>query len=432
MASQEDRQIRGRTDVLAIGGGPTNLSLAALADPIDDLEVSVLEARPSVAWHPGLLWSDSRLQASALKDLVTPVDPTSRFSFLNFLREHGRLYRHIIASDGCVRRMEFSQYFSWVAQRLNVCLDERVDSVGHDADGFVVDTSRGRWFAKNIVLGVGSVPDVPEFADGLPKSSVWHVSDHVTSAVSLAGKRVVVVGGGQSAGEVILDVLSGSRGLPRSATWVTGKSGLRPLDDSPFTNEFFNPRFARYFQALPEDHRRAVLGWQMSAIKGITVDLLHRIYSRLYEIDYLSPERLEYHILSGVELRSLNRLPEGMTAGLVDPASGNRWTDHCDVVLLATGFRQEIPEFMSRLRSRIPIAGSAYAVDGSFRVQWDGPDDNRIYVQGAGLVNFGVGDKTLGLASWRSATIVNSLLGKSHYSLDSDEISIRFPSFSQD
>ncbi|MER6103735.1 SidA/IucD/PvdA family monooxygenase [Streptomyces sp. NPDC001832] len=31
-----------------------------------------------MAWHPGLLWSDSRLQVSALKDLVTLVDPTGR------------------------------------------------------------------------------------------------------------------------------------------------------------------------------------------------------------------------------------------------------------------------------------------------------------------------------------------------------------------
>ncbi|MET7900520.1 SidA/IucD/PvdA family monooxygenase [Streptomyces sp. NPDC005355] len=420
-------RVRGRADVLAVGAGPANLSLAALADPIDGLDISVVEARPSVAWHPGLLWSDSRLQVSALKDLVTLVDPTSRFSFLNFLREQGRLYRHIVASDGYVHRTEFSQYFGWAAQRMNVRLDERVVQVKHDADGFVVDTDRGQWIAKNLVLGIGSVPDVPEFAVGMPRRHVRHVADYLTGVVSLADKRVVVVGGGQSAGEVMLDVLSGNRGLPKSVMWIAGRSGLRPLDQSPFTNEFFNPLFARYFQALPEEHRRTVLGQQMSAIKGIAVDLLHRIYTRLYELDYLTPERVKYYILSGAELRSLSQCPGAMTAEFADLLTGRRWTDEYDMVLLATGFRQELPGFMDGLRARIPVAGTTYAVDSDFRVPWDGPDDNRIYVQGVGPVNFGVGDQTLGLASWRSATIINSLLGKSHYDLDGDDISIELP-----
>lgn len=420
-------QFRGRADVLAIGAGPANLSLAALADPVTGLDVSVLEARPSVAWHPGLLWNDSRLQVSPLKDLVTLVDPTSRFSFLSFLRERGRLHRHIIASDGYVHRTEFSQYFEWAAQRMDVKLNERVVRVEHDHRGFAVDTNRGRWIAKHLVLGTGSVPDVPAFAAAMPQSRVWHVADHLSRADSLAGKRVAVVGGGQSAGEVMLDALSGNRGMPATVTWIAGRSGLRPLDQSPFTNEFFNPRFARYFQVLPEEHRRAALEQQMPAVKGITADLLHRIYTRLYELDYLTQEGVKYRILSGVELRSLSDCPAAVSAEIADPVSGSRWTDDFDAVLLATGFRQELPEFMAGLRPRIPADGATYAADTSFRVLWDGPDDNRIYFQGADPVSIGVGGQTLALASWRSATIVNSLLGRSHYDLDGDEISIRLP-----
>jgi lysine N6-hydroxylase len=417
-------RVRGRADVLAIGAGPANLSLAALADPVPGLDVSVLEARSSVAWHPGLLWSDSRLQVSPLKDLVTPVDPTSRFSFLSFLREHGRLYRHIIAGDGYVHRMEFSQYFGWAAQRMNVSLNERVVKVEHDRRGFAVDTNRGRWIARNLVLGIGSVPDLPACAAGMPRSRVWHVAEHLSRPDSLAGKRVAVVGGGQSAGEVMLDTLAGNRGMPATVTWIAGRSGLRPLDESPFTNEFFSPPFARYFQSLPEEHRRVVLGQQMPAIRGITADLLRRIYTRLYELDYLAPAGVKYRILSGVELVSLSERPAAVTAEFADPVSGSRWAGDFDVVLLATGFRQELPGFMAGLRARIPVAGATYALDSSFRVRWDGPDENRIYLQGGDLVNTGVSGQTLGLASWRSATIINSLLGKPHYELDGDEISI--------
>ncbi len=42
-------------DVIGIGLGPFNLGLAALLDPIDDVDEVFLEARDEIAWHPGML-----------------------------------------------------------------------------------------------------------------------------------------------------------------------------------------------------------------------------------------------------------------------------------------------------------------------------------------------------------------------------------------
>jgi len=79
-------------DLVGIGLGPFNLGLAALADPVDDLDAVFLEAREDVSWHPGLMLPDATLQVPFLADLVTMADPTSRWSFLQFLKESGRLY----------------------------------------------------------------------------------------------------------------------------------------------------------------------------------------------------------------------------------------------------------------------------------------------------------------------------------------------------
>src|SRR5262249_46924941 len=45
-------------------------------------------------------------------------DPTSRHSFLSFLRETRRLYRFVVANPAHVSRVEYEQYYRWVARRL--------------------------------------------------------------------------------------------------------------------------------------------------------------------------------------------------------------------------------------------------------------------------------------------------------------------------
>src|SRR5690242_11739568 len=97
----------GIFDLVGVGIGPSNLSLAALAEPVADLSTVFMDAKPAFRWHPGLLDRAAVIQTSFLKDLVTPIDPTSRYSFLNFLRETGRLYRFLVADFPHVSRVEY-------------------------------------------------------------------------------------------------------------------------------------------------------------------------------------------------------------------------------------------------------------------------------------------------------------------------------------
>ncbi|MFV0294280.1 MAG: SidA/IucD/PvdA family monooxygenase [Paracoccus sp. (in: a-proteobacteria)] len=79
-------------DLFGIGTGPFNLSLAALADSIPQLRCRFAERRPQFAWHPGIMIAGTTMQTSFLKDLVTPVLPTSCWSFVNYLVEHERFF----------------------------------------------------------------------------------------------------------------------------------------------------------------------------------------------------------------------------------------------------------------------------------------------------------------------------------------------------
>ena len=58
----------------AIGLGPSNLSLGALAKTAG-LEGIHLERNHEFRWHPGMLLDDATIQVPMLKDLVSAVEP---------------------------------------------------------------------------------------------------------------------------------------------------------------------------------------------------------------------------------------------------------------------------------------------------------------------------------------------------------------------
>ncbi|SNX84745.1 probable l-ornithine N5-oxygenase [Melanopsichium pennsylvanicum] len=111
-------------DLLGIGYGPAHLALSiALRESVDASEASFkshfLEKRGYFAWHPALLLPGSQLQVSPLKDLVTLRDPTSTYSFYNYLHSHGRLARYINKEQGVPSRREWTSYLAWAARRMN-------------------------------------------------------------------------------------------------------------------------------------------------------------------------------------------------------------------------------------------------------------------------------------------------------------------------
>ncbi len=79
-------------DLIGIVIGPFNLSLAALLEKAPDISNIFLDKKTDFDWHPELMFKDSIMQTNYLMDLVTPVDPTSPYSFLNYLSERNLFY----------------------------------------------------------------------------------------------------------------------------------------------------------------------------------------------------------------------------------------------------------------------------------------------------------------------------------------------------
>src|SRR5215218_9977761 len=120
-------------DVVGVGIGPFNLSLAALADGVDGLSALFLDGQAEFTWHPGLMFDDARLQVSFLADLVSLVDPTNRWSFLAYLRDRDRLFPFYFAERFHITRREFQDYCRWAAAGLGSCrFGARVEAVAWD------------------------------------------------------------------------------------------------------------------------------------------------------------------------------------------------------------------------------------------------------------------------------------------------------------
>jgi lysine N6-hydroxylase len=89
-----------------------------------------------------------------------------------------------------------------------------------------------------------------------------------------------------------------------------------------------------------------------------------------------------------------------------------------DMIVLATGYRFVLPEFLHSLENRIELNSIGEPVlESDFSLTWDGPRENRIFVLNAGRHSHGIAEPQLSLTAWRSAVIANALLGREHFDL---------------
>jgi lysine N6-hydroxylase len=410
-----------RHHLAGIGIGPFNLSLAALAAPVGGLDAVFFDARPEFRWHPGLLVEGATLQVPFLADLVTLVDPTNPLSFLNYLRDRGRLLPFYFAERFHLPRAEYDDYGRWAAARLPSCrFGHDVTGVRWTGDAFELTiTGSEPVLADHVVLGVGSVPSVPEplrdlvAAPGVP---ALHSADYLTHREELlAADTVTVVGSGQSGAEVVLDLLR-SRSAVDGLRWLARTPAFAPMEYSKLGLEQFTPDYTAYFHGLPEAVRDRLLPAQWQLYKGIDTETIGAIHDELYRrsIGGGWPDAV---LTPGVEVVSASPVDDGIELGLRHAQQGRDGTLRTAAVVAATGYAQApTGPLLAGLGDAVHRDDRGRLVVGpGHRVALDVPGP--LYVQNAERHTHGPGAPDLGLGAWRAAVILNAVCGRTVYEL---------------
>ncbi|MCC5037101.1 SidA/IucD/PvdA family monooxygenase [Streptomyces sp. WAC 00631] len=415
-------------DLVGIGIGPFNLSLAALADGVPGLRTLFLDARPRFSWHPGLLLEGTVLQVPFLADLVTMADPTSPWSYLNYLRAHDRMFPFFFSERLHIPRREYDHYCRWAAERLPSCrFDAEVTSVEWDGPAGVFRVEhrsaagrRSSVAARRIVLGVGTEPVLPEVLRPLPaaghRGRVLHSADYRTHRARLAAEDdVTVIGAGQSGAEVVLDLLRHQDGDGAGGPyvrWLARTPAFAPMEYSKIGLEHFTPDYIRYFRGLPPEVRDRLVREQWQLYKGVSEETLAEIHDALYERTIGGTEpRAALH--PGVEITGAEAVPGGFLLRCHHAQQDSRFEVRTSAVVAATGYAAVRPAFLG------PVAGlvdwddrGRYRIDGEYRVALDPAVTGSLYVQNAELHTHGVGAPDLTLGAWRAATILNAVAGR--------------------
>ncbi|MFI5975037.1 lysine N(6)-hydroxylase/L-ornithine N(5)-oxygenase family protein [Streptomyces sp. NPDC051452] len=412
-------------DFVGIGLGPFNLGLACLTEPIAELDGVFLESKPDFEWHAGMFLDGAHLQTPFMSDLVTLADPTSPYSFLNYLKDKGRLYSFYIRENFYPLRVEYDDYCRWAASKLgSVRFGTSVTEVTYEDELYVVRTKNGHTYrARRLVLGTGTSPHIPDACRDLD-GDFLHTSRYLQHKAELQSKKsITLVGSGQSAAEIYHDLLSEIDVHGYQLNWVTRSPRFFPLEYTKLTLEMTSPEYIDYFRALPEATRYRLTTQQKGLFKGIDGELINEIFDLLYRKNLGGP--VPTRLLTNSALRTASREGDRYLLGLRQEEQGRDYELASEGLILATGYRYVEPAFLAPVRGRLRYdsqgnfdIGRNYAIDVTGR---------GVFLQNAGVHAHSITSPDLGMGAYRNAYIIRELLGSEYYPV---EKSIAFQEFS--
>lgn len=354
-------------DLVVAGFGPSGIALAAAIEDYDDarpddrpLDGVYLERAENSAWQPNQVLPGTDIQHHFLRDLATPRDPRSRFTFPNFLQQSGRFYPFTLLG-GYVSRLEWSAYVEWAADQMRTPAHYHrevinIEPVG-DPDGAIRtarvvsrdprDGAQHEHFCRNVVLATSHRPYIPEVFQASVGSRVFHAHEYLPRLAALRDRsdrptRFAVVGAGQTAGEILLH-LAGDHETAEVHSMVR-HGGFKMYELGHFSNEAYFPRETDYFYGLESDAReRALQQVRATNYSAVDPDVSTALYQAAYQEKLTGQQRLMMHRRSDVT--DLKVSENGVHLEVVEVYTGEPSTVEVDAVVLCTGYTEPtLPE----------------------------------------------------------------------------------------
>ncbi|MCA0988318.1 lysine N(6)-hydroxylase/L-ornithine N(5)-oxygenase family protein [Guptibacillus algicola] len=415
-------------DVIGIGIGPFNLGLAALLDPIKEIESLFFEQKEKFDWHPGMLIEGTRLQVPFMADLVTMADPTNEFSYLNYLKHQNRLYNFYFLQRLEMPRNEYNHYCQWASERLDSCqFNSKVVSITpleqpiKHYEVTVENTTNGEittYLTKNLILGVGTIPSLPKSLQGMSEEDVFHSSTflHHENRCKRA-KSITVIGSGQSAAEIFRELLKERADHGYSINWITRSKGFFPMEETKLSLEHFSPEYIDYFYELPQDQKDEIFSNQQLLYKGISPHTITDIYNLLYE-QTVGGKEMDVTLMPLTEVNGISQTENetGYELKCRQWEKGKSFLIESEVVIGATGYRPFIPDCLNGLKDLIQWDDlGRYNVSKDYKLMLNEEATGEIFVHSGMQHTHGVGSTNLGLAVNRNKIIINQIAEKEIY-----------------
>ncbi len=360
--------VHGIHDVVGVGYGPAAMAVAAVFEDDNEsagpdherIRAAFIERESSSAWQPNLLLPGTDIQHHFLRDLATPRDPRSRFTFPNYLKDTGRLYPFTLMGN-YVTRAEWSQYLLWAAEQLGqeVRYDAEVLGVAPAGAGQNVELAivsyrdrrtgeLGQMAGRNVLVSSGHLPYVPEVFSPVQGDQVFHASEYLPRAAAFdpgSPLRVAVIGAGQNAGEIFVHL---AQTLPRAQVYLLARnSGIRMYELGHFSNEAYFPDETDYFYALDSQLRQRIFGEQHATnYAAVDPDLSTIMYRLVYEDRFFGRRRL--HVRKRTEVTRADACPHGIRLSLREVYLDTADELEVDAVVVCTGYVEpRLPSFLA-------------------------------------------------------------------------------------
>ena len=334
-------------DILGIGFGPANLSLAIALeeDGLSDRAL-FLEKRMGPTWQPGMLLDGTDIQNNPLRDLVTLRNPLSRYTFTNYLHTHERLLPYLNLGLQFPLRKEFARYIEWVSGFFGhqVRYGRAVRNIAYDHDRQLyrvgTTTTSEVYLARALVIGTGRTPLIPDAFKSMLSERVFHLNDYLPKNTRQVLKNsrghVCVIGASQSAIEIVIDLYTRYPHL--QITNLIRGFGYQLKDTSPFSEHVYFPEFIDYFfEANAESKRTLTDLLRRTNYSSADADVIHRLYLMLYEQNLDGESRL--NVRTNTDVVAARTVANKVELTLREMHRGDVETLDCDWVILGTGFR---------------------------------------------------------------------------------------------
>jgi lysine N6-hydroxylase len=369
-----------------------------------------------------MLIPGTTLQVPYLADLVTLADPASSFSYLNYLRKQNRLLQFGMRQAQHITRTEYNRYCRWVCGQLdNLLFNYHVESIGYEPSASCYHIhckdEKGDFVAfrsKKIVIGTGSIPALPACIKSDQLScDLFHSSDYLYHQNETHDAQdITIVGSGQSAAEIYFDLLC--KYPSKQLNWFTRSDRLYAMEDHKFIYEMNTPDYINYFYKLDAKEKKKLFPIQHSLYKGVNKDLLNAIYDQLYE-QRTESGNVSSTITADLTLEHVEKIKGHYELSLRHNRKDQVMMHKTNCVILATGYRHHLPEFISGIHERIAwLTEGLYNVNSDYSID----EDHSIYIQNAEMHTHGFNAADLSLGPYRNAVIINAILGRDHYPID--------------